>query len=154
MYFTAFQWSSLIVKTCSQEVCIVLETVGSSRSGSQVLCIVGSGSGSQAELAPWVELAPACLEQSDKLNATPTNTPLLLLYHPSLAFSNYFLRWKPPFLSRPAPTHNGYKGPPVSARSQMDFPKFPNGFLGRPIVISSPQFSRARFLALRQDGGR
>ena len=141
------------MKPCSQVLCIVLETVGS-RSGSQVLCIVGSRSGSQAELAPWVELAPPCLEQSDKLNATPTNTPLLLLYPTlPLLFSNYFLRWKPP-LSRPAPTHNGYKGPPVSARSQMDFPKFPNGFLGRPIVISSPQFSWARFLALRQDGAR
>ena len=70
----------------------MLETVGSSRSGSQVLCIVGSRSGSQAELAPWVELAPPCLEQSDKLNATPTNTPLLLLYPLPLLFSNYFLR--------------------------------------------------------------
>ena len=87
------------------------------------------------------ELAPSCLEQSDKLNATPTNTSVLLLLYTLLAFSNYFLRWKPP-LSRPALPHNGYKGPPVSARAQMDFPKFPNGFLWRPIVISSPQFSR------------
>ena len=32
-------------------------------------------------------------------------------------------------LEAPRPAHNRYKGPPVSARAQMDFPKFPNGFL-------------------------
>ena len=45
---------------------------------SQVLCIVGRV-GSQAELAPCLELAPpCCLEQSDKLNATPPIREVLL----------------------------------------------------------------------------
>ena len=130
MFFNTFQYSSTNVKSCISKVL------------SSRLCV-----GSQGELAPWLELAPpSCLEQSDKLNATP---PILL--YPPCFFYHYFLCWKPP-LSRPALTHNRYKGPPVSARAQMDFPKFPNGFLGRPIVISSPQFSWPRFLALRQDG--
>ena len=127
-----------VFETVGCVLCFVFETVGCG------LCIVFETvgwAGSQAELAPCLELAPPCLEQSDKLNATPTNTSVLLLLYTLLAFSNYFLRWKPP-LSRPALPHNGYKGPPVSARAQMDFPKFPNGFLWRPIVISSPQFSR------------
>lgn len=49
------------------------------------------------------ELAPSCLEQSDKLNATPTNTSVLLLLCPPcffLLFPTLEATLEPP---RPAP---------------------------------------------------
>ena len=68
-------------------------------------CMLDCGQGhSMAGLAgSRAELAPSCLEQSDKLNATPTNTSVLLLLYPPcffLLFPTFETTLEPP---RPAP---------------------------------------------------
>ena len=72
-----------VFETVGCVLCFVFETVGCG------LCIVFETvgwAGSQAELAPCLELAPPCLEQSDKLNTTPTNSSVLLLLYPPRFF--------------------------------------------------------------------